>query len=392
MYRRTFTRTAVGAATATILGGTASARSQGSTSGRLVVIYDDAPVEDYEEAFPVHQDLGVPGCVAPPSTWVGNREGTCTVDQLQEMADAGFEVLSHTRQQESLTASPIVRDVEPSDTKIYPENNFHAYHPRYPLQLTNGDKSVTRKIETWNRDEHGAFIEFTEEVGESFDADDTVERYPPKTLEYILANSQASLRHMGFGADNLVAPYDRFSPYVKEIAKEYYDAVPNARPDGKLNDPSDLDPFELHRWYFIENADRAERFHTLDAVAREDKLAILGAHTAKENVTPEKIQDVLQGAKERGIEVVTLREALDIYDVTGSSGSGTSTASTGDETPTGTPAATVSPGDDATNTPSSGERDGASPAPTSTSELGVAGLGVGALAALGGWKLWQDDD
>lgn len=382
-------RTATAAASAAWIGGTASARAQGSTSGRMVVIYDDGPVEDYEEAFPVHRDLGVPGCVAPPSTWVGKREGTCTVEQLQEMTGAGFEVLSHTRQQESLTASPLVRDVEPSDTRIYPQSPFHAYHPHYPLQVTDGDRSVMRQIEGWNRDQHGAFIELTEEVGVSFDADDAVERYPPKTVDYILSNSQATLEHMGFEVDSLVVPYDRFSPYVMEIAREYYDAVPNARPDGKLNDPADLDPFELHRWYFIENADRADRFHTLDTVAHEDKLAILGAHTAKENVTPEKIQAVLQGAEERGIEVVTLREALEAYDVTGSNGSATSTASTETEAATGTPTTAAASGGGATATPASEERVGS--APGLPSELGVAGLGVGALAALGGWKMWRDD-
>ena len=297
---------------ATQSGQTTSTSSAGN--GRLVVIYDDAPVEDYETAFPVHRDLDVPGCVAPVSTWVGNKEGYCTVDQLSEMStDGGFEVLSHTREHSLLTASDVVKDVVPEDTKVYPDVASHAYHPRYSVEITDGDRSVTRKIVRSGEDEDGVFMELDEPVGEAFDADnpDVVERYPPETMKYVLSNSQATLRHMGFRADNLIVPYDRFSPYVKKFAEQHYTAVGNAVGDTDgLNDPEDLDPFGLRRWYFIENGTRSERFHRLDTIARENRLAIFGAHTFKEEVTSERIREVLEGAIDRGIEIVTLREAL----------------------------------------------------------------------------------
>lgn len=388
-------RTAAGAGAATLVGGTASARAQGSTSGRMVMIYDDAPTTDYETAFPVHRDLDAPACVAPPSQWVGNRKDTCTVDQIQEMSRAGFEVLAHTREHASLTGTPLLRDVEPSDAKVYPKFKSHAYHS-YPIEITDGESSVSRQVVRSGEDDHGIFIELADEVGTSFEANETVERLSDDTLQYVLSNSQASLRHMGFGADSLVVPYDRYTPHVEELAREFYDSVANAKPDGKLNDPADIDPFGLHRWYFVENADRADRFHRLDRIAREDKFAILGAHTFKENVTAEKIQDVIQGAQERGIEILTLREALDAYGVTGSDASATPSASTASTdagtdaatgTGTGTPATAAASGGDPTATPAGGEGGN----DLSDAGLGAAGLGAGALAVLGGWRLWRDD-
>lgn len=397
MLRREFLQTSA-ASLAPVVGGQKPGSMVGAKNGRLVVIYDDAPIEDYKQAFPVHNELEVPGCCGVVSTWVGNKEGFCSVKQLQEMKNAaGFEMISHTREHTLLTGSPVVRDLAPDDTRVYPEIKFHAYHPRYPLEITDGETSVVRPIAGHGEDEHGIFIELDKPVGKSFDADDgVVERYPEKTMRYILSNSQAQLRHMGFEANNLLVPYDRFTGYVKQYVKEYYDAVGNAAAgtDG-LNDPSSLDPYGLKRWYFIENGRRRDRFHRLDTIARENKLGIFGAHTYKEDVTAEKIQETLQAAMDRGIEIVTLNQALQAYGVTESKTTTTTDNATDDTTTTTTTT------DDTTTTTATTEAPGGNGGnggglPDNPSDISAEGLGVMALlggvgASLGAWRIFGRD-
>jgi peptidoglycan/xylan/chitin deacetylase (PgdA/CDA1 family) len=60
----------------------------------VVITFDDGPVEIYEEAFPIMQEVGYPGAVFV----VANRlesEGFLNVNQLSELIDAGWEVGSH---------------------------------------------------------------------------------------------------------------------------------------------------------------------------------------------------------------------------------------------------------------------------------------------------------
>jgi hypothetical protein len=395
MLRREFLQTSA-ASIAPVVGGRPPGSMAGSKNGRLVITYDDAPIEDYTKAFPVHKEVGVPGCASAVSTWVGNKDGFCTVEQLQEMKnDAGFEILSQTREHSSLTETLLERDVKPDDKRIYPKFNSHAFHSGYPIEITDGDKSVIRQSDGNGEDEHGVYIKLTEPVGKAFSTDDnTVERYPEKTMEYILSNSQAQLRHMGFAANNLIVPYDRFTQYAKKHVKKYYDAVGNAvaGTDG-LNDPANLDPYGLKRWYFIENGRRRDRFHRLDTIARKNQLAIFGAHTYKENITSQKIREVLEGAKERGIEVVTLQEALEAYGVTEStsapSGNDTDNATTTvDNTTTTVDNATESPdgadGGDGTDLPDN-------PTGISTKGLGAVALLGGAGASLGAWRIFNRD-
>ncbi len=74
----------------------------------LVVEYDDSPWTDYALAFPIHQNMqdkhnkNVPGNIAAISGNIATSSGginkaRLTSKQLQEMADAGWEVVSHSR-------------------------------------------------------------------------------------------------------------------------------------------------------------------------------------------------------------------------------------------------------------------------------------------------------
>ena len=90
--------------------------------GTFAVTFDDAYTSVLERARPILDDLGVPGTVFVPTAWVGREQpmawpgidqwlGTeheselrcMSWAQLRELADAGWEVGSHTRTHPRLT-------------------------------------------------------------------------------------------------------------------------------------------------------------------------------------------------------------------------------------------------------------------------------------------------
>jgi peptidoglycan/xylan/chitin deacetylase (PgdA/CDA1 family) len=69
----------------------------------VVITFDDGYQDVYTHAFPVMHSLGYPGVVYVISQQVGVG-GYLNVEQLQELAAAGWEIGSHTRTHTSLRA------------------------------------------------------------------------------------------------------------------------------------------------------------------------------------------------------------------------------------------------------------------------------------------------
>lgn len=70
--------------------------------GAVVFTFDDNHITQYEKAFPLLQEFGYPGAVAV-IPWIVDEDDRIGVDQLAEMHDAGWEMLSHPGQDVSLT-------------------------------------------------------------------------------------------------------------------------------------------------------------------------------------------------------------------------------------------------------------------------------------------------
>ncbi|OVE84049.1 polysaccharide deacetylase family protein [Natronolimnobius baerhuensis] len=282
--------------------------------GAVVFVYDDGPIEDYEQAFPVHQEFDAPATAGIVSEWVGREDYNGTdwmaLNHLEELADAGWEIASHTTAHTALGAFDLVEDVEPDETRIYPEQRNHGFHHGYEIEITDGNESVRRTVVDSDTDDIGGFLEFDEPVGVSFDADETVERYPDDLMHEFLEESKQDLEGLGFDIDTLLAPYDIVDERTVDIAREYYDGISNVHPGSMHNDPEAFDPFGTNRDYFIEFTTREEVQAELDQVAEQEALGILGAHTFKDDVTAERIRETLEWVDERDLEVVTFREAI----------------------------------------------------------------------------------
>lgn len=286
---------------------TTSAGGETESGGRLVFVYDDSPREDYTKTFPIHQEEGVPGCVAAVTETIGT-EGHLSEGNLREMGSAGWEVMSHTVRHRGLGTLSVTEPVEPGDTTVYTNSNRHGQYPGDPIVVSDGRTTATARVAGRGTDETGEYVSLREPLGEAFDADGTNIRYTNARIRRSLRESKRQLEGYGFDVSGLVLPYDMTGAQAIRFAREWYDAVANGRYYGdRLNDAT-TDPVRLRRAYF--NADRMSRAELgsyLDAVAQNDALGILGGHSHL--LSAERIRTAIRMADERGVAVRTLREA-----------------------------------------------------------------------------------
>jgi hypothetical protein len=65
---------------------------------KLSITFDDSLLSTYKNAFPLMKDTGIPGNIAVVTGFVGSESGRYyTWDHIQEMADAGWEIVSHSQ-------------------------------------------------------------------------------------------------------------------------------------------------------------------------------------------------------------------------------------------------------------------------------------------------------
>lgn len=283
-------------------------------NGAVVFVYDDGPIEDYTQAFPVHQEFDAPATTGIISDRIGRSADWMDVEHLEELAAAGWEICSHTTRHMPLAAYELVQGTEPEDTAIYAEEERHGYQEGEVVEITDGDRSVSREVAGLGREADGTLpVVLEQPVGESFTAHHAVIRFPEDQMRETLGKSRRDLEELGFEVNTLLAPYDSFDEWSMEFVPEYYEGVSNARHGSRINDPDEFDPYQTRRHYFIEFTTREAVQQDLTEIADRGALGVLGAHTFKEEVSQERIRETLEWVDERGIEVLTFREAIERF-------------------------------------------------------------------------------
>ncbi|SIR48832.1 MYXO-CTERM domain-containing protein [Haladaptatus litoreus] len=366
------------AAGATLVVGTSAAQS---TNGKVVFTYDDGPIEDYTHAYQrAHREERVPGCVAVPSAGVGT-DGSLSAAQLRELEADGWEIMSHSVYHRALGAMAVTEDVVPDDRKLYVESNLHGKIEGDRLVVNDGSQSATVTVRGRGSDERGEFVTLDSEVGTSFAADDGVtERYVDEVIRTSLRESRTQLEEYGVTVTNMVMPYGAYGPRTRELAGEYYTAVANGGlaigGRGQLHRAEDITLPHLSRAMFRKGKmTETELGEYLDGVAGNNALGILGGHSWHERLPPSRIKTAIRMAKERGIDIVTLRDALSSFDLTGNGT--TQTTQT-----TGTRSAGTGTTDDGLE---AGQQGTTSQSSETTAETGQPGFGwLATVAGVGG--------
>lgn len=289
-------------------------------NGAVAFVYDDGAMTDYTEAFPAHQDFDAPAttCVVPE--WLGASRPVgemMAVDHLEELAAAGWEIASHTMGHEPLGACELTVDAAADEARVYPSEIRHGHHPGKPVEITDGTRTVTTTVAGSGRDETGeSYVELAAPLGKAFDAGESEIRHPAELMTETLRESKRELESHGFEVTTLLAPYDLFDEYAASFAREYYNVVANGDHGSIVTYPGEYEPLWTQRDYFAEYTSRETVQRALDEVAEVGGLGVLGAHSFKEEVTEARIRETLEWIEDRGIEVLTMREAARRFEAT----------------------------------------------------------------------------
>lgn len=286
-------------------------------NGTVVFVYDDGPITDYTQAFPAHRSFDAPATVGIVSEWIGrdNFMGRdwMDVDHLTDLADAGWEIASHTAEHTTVGTYDLVEDAAPTDERVYPTETRHGFWTPKDVVVTDGDRTVRVTATGRGTDDTGQYVELAESLGMSFAAGETIIRYPADVMKKALAGSKRNLEALGFDVATFLAPYDDFDQWSLRFVDDYYIGVANGNHGKRINDPDTYDPYRTRRSYFIEFTEPKFVKRDLDEIAERGALGVFGAHTHKEAVSEDRIRSTLKWIEERNIAVVTLRDAVEIY-------------------------------------------------------------------------------
>ncbi|WP_255169878.1 polysaccharide deacetylase family protein [Natrononativus amylolyticus] len=311
------TRRRVLAATGALTVGTTALTTGASADvdgdGMVVFVYDDSPIEDYTSTYPIHQEYDVPGCVAACPGLMAASDEFMDPDQLTEMYEDGWEVMSHTIDHRALGHTPLERDAESGDDRLYVGSNLHGDHPGDPLVVLDGDREIEATVAGQGVDGDDHYVELESGLEESIEAtDETVVRYTEEFTREILEESKAMIEEWGVPVTGFVYTYDRYHGIVEELVPEYYETTPNYRSHDGINPLDAIDPFQLYRRYIETDwatTDEIEQF--MATTAEEGHLGIVSGHSQFETLPADRIEFTIEAALEHDLRIVTLQEALE---------------------------------------------------------------------------------
>jgi hypothetical protein len=284
-------------------------------TGLLVLVYDDSPAEDYTKAYEVHREYDVPGCIAAcPGLMEGDSSEWLTPGQLREMHADGWEVMSHTLEHRLLGEVPLEGSVEAGETRIPVRSDLQGRFPGDPLVFIDGDDRIEATVAGREREDDDRHLLLESGLSESLSSDAVV-RYTDEFTEEVLSESQSILEEWLSEAGGVVNGYVHTYDWVegaRNIVPSYYDTIPNGRPGrGPFNPEYEPDPLSLSRGYMeTDSMDDDRVLEVLDTIATDPDFGILAGHSNHETLSEERIRFVIEEALDRGIEVVTLQEAL----------------------------------------------------------------------------------
>jgi len=283
------------------------------TDGQLALVFDDGYAEDYADIYPVLDERGVPASLAIVPGWLGD-EAHLSATQLDELVDAGWEVVAHGRRHRYMQAHPLAADASAGDERLHLDSDHvfpgedHGLYPGDTFEVTDGSTTESHTLAEKGDDEPVVSLEGT--LGTDFAADETVFRPTADQIEDEVAGVRGEFGALGYDPTTFALPYDAGDARVRRVVADEYDALVDATVRSLPSLPG-TPPLGLSRYYLETSHMRLVEVETyLDEVAESGGLGILAGHTAWETVPPERVAAVVDAAHARDIEVTTVRDAV----------------------------------------------------------------------------------
>jgi hypothetical protein len=285
------------------------------TKGKLIISYDDIRETDFTEAFPLHMDHNIPAEVCAPSSYVG-KEGFLNVEQLLTMQNAGWEVVSHSKNHVTLGTDSLLYNINSGADKIYIAN-VHRYKPGIKCVIEKPFRKEECIIKALGEDEKGKYVEVTEpirhnyyglkrtngklkSVGKHFLTSKL--RISDQQMDEEIIGSKQELISLGLDIKHFTYPYNSYCHNsLRKIAKSYITARAGQK---VLNDSRPARRFTLGCYNFEEDklSEEGLRF-LLDKTSKKGKVCILRAHTDNAGFSVNRLKRLILEVKKRDIQL-----------------------------------------------------------------------------------------
>lgn len=293
------------------------------TGKNIILSYDDSPLSDYDFVLPVHLDLGIPGEIGVNTDRifeVSNNDKHLTVNQLLEIKQGGFEMLSHGAAHQPLSTTTLLRDAASGENTVHTNLDSlyrNAWKTSYEWILSGPDSSESIDIITNRSSDKGPYIELVMPLLNSFPAYSVF--VPSETgMNIEMKQSLDVLEEYDLGGKHISYPFGLSDDRTVEYARRYgyvtgRDAVPhiNRFEVDTLYIDSIGNPFEINS---LDFAYLSEDFikEQLNRSAEPNQFIIFFSHSWDQNLTADKIRSLAKIALESGFSFTTRSESLTV--------------------------------------------------------------------------------
>lgn len=279
-------------------------------AGMVIFTYDDTPTEDYTFTYEIHQEYGVPGCLAACPGPIQEADRTLKPAQLREMHEAGWSVMSHTYYHRALGRIRLTEPAHEGDERLYVEAHRHGKIEGDPLVIFDEETTTSATVSGRGRDSIGAYVALKRPLSDSIGSAGYV-RYPEAFMQEILERTDEQLASWGIDVTGFVYPYDRYHGAVEALVRDHYAAVANHRYGGGHNSLDGFDPTTMQRMYIeTDKATETGIDEFMKTAANDHVLSIVGGHSQFETLTEDRLRYTIECALKHDLEIVTIDEAL----------------------------------------------------------------------------------
>lgn len=312
----------------------------------LIISYDDGPETDYTVAFKIHKQWRVPAETCVVSERIG-KKGSLNVQQLLEMQESGWEIVSHSKNHLSLRMEPIMESALQGDSTIYLKG-AHRFKPGTECILKNNKfretvivsehskakKYINLKDSIKNdypvykarKELHKYLRGGLKKVGLFVQLIPLVNKVEPwlnvpvvhitkETALKEIAESKKYLITLGLNVNNFSFPYNAYDElFLKMLAQQYKSVRTSGERLNRVSKHGKKRPLLLYCYNFQEDKISEKKITRILDNIDSKNIGIMYAHTWASGFTVKRLNFLIESAQRRGIKIITRRQMFEVND------------------------------------------------------------------------------
>jgi len=283
----------------------------------IIIMYDDGHIQDYTEAFPIHQKYNIPGVSAVNPGTLGkiNRLDT---GHLIIMEQNGWEIANHGHYHAALIYNSVTQTPKKGDDRLY-VNNSYLVEPNYNYTLFNTKTNFEEIIEIdkiTTDNEGNQYLKLDNPLSRDYPLNQTYIMLTKEAMNNEIVTSNEMLTKLNIDVETFVYPYNGYIKPAVNIVKENYQLARGGRRMGESFPEAFINTKPLDKYFLkgvsFENhllpADKLEIL--LEKVVEKEGLLIMYAHTNHKNFKTDRLIKIIEKGKKLDIEFITFSDLL----------------------------------------------------------------------------------